>query len=90
MNQLKCSSLSPLRRERTRCGLTQLELAVRAGCSLNSVSLAERGGRLSAQLAERFASALKVPIKALAPVESRTGEPEPAVPLCGNSPTAPR
>lgn len=49
---------SPLRRLRVRSGLTQLALSIRAECSLNSISIAERGGRLSVEMAERLARAL--------------------------------
>jgi len=49
---------TPLRRLRVRAGLTQLALAIRAGCSANSISLIERGAPLSAEMAERLARAL--------------------------------
>lgn len=51
-----------LKKERRRRGLTQLQLAVRAGCSLNTVALVERGGPLSAAMAQRLANALEVPV----------------------------
>ena len=51
---------TPLRRERLRAGLSQVALAVRAGCSLSTVSLAERGGVLSADMAAQLASALSI------------------------------
>lgn len=49
---------SPLRRERLRRGWSQVALAARAGCSLNTISLAERGGFLSNAMAEKVAGAL--------------------------------
>jgi transcriptional regulator with XRE-family HTH domain len=58
---------SPLRRERLRRGLTQLTLAIRANCSLNSVSIAERGGKISEAMAQRLAAALHVPVEAICP-----------------------
>ena len=50
----------PLRELRLKRGLSQLTLAARARCSLNTVSLAERGGFLSREMAERFAIVLEV------------------------------
>jgi transcriptional regulator with XRE-family HTH domain len=58
--------MTPLRRERTRAGLSQVALAARAGCALSTVSLAERGGRLSRSMAKRLATALSVSAEALA------------------------
>jgi transcriptional regulator with XRE-family HTH domain len=50
---------TPLRRARKRAGLTQLQLSVAAGRGcLTTVSLAERGGKLSDEMAERFAAVL--------------------------------
>jgi transcriptional regulator with XRE-family HTH domain len=51
-------AVSPLRRERLRAGLSQLSLATQAGCSLSTVSLAERGAGLSTAMAERLANVL--------------------------------
>lgn len=47
-----------LRELRERCGLTQVELAVRAGCSLNTVGAAERHGVVSRQTAAKLGKAL--------------------------------
>lgn len=49
---------TPLRHFRVRAGLTQLVLAIRAGCSAGSISLIERGAPLSAEMAERLAPVL--------------------------------
>jgi len=49
---------SPLRRERVRVGLSQVALAAKAGCSIGTVSLAERGGFLTQEMARRFAAVL--------------------------------
>ncbi|SRR5216684_756601 len=73
---------NPLRRERLRQGLTQLELAVVAGCSMNSISIAERGGKISSQMAERLAGALGVPVETISalrlPPKSLPRQDEPA------------
>ncbi len=58
--------MTSLRRERLRAGLSQVALATRAGCALSTVSLAERGGRISRSMAERFAAALSVAPEVLA------------------------
>jgi transcriptional regulator with XRE-family HTH domain len=47
-----------LRLLREQACLSQVSLAALAGCSVSSVSLAERGGFLSHEIAERIASAL--------------------------------
>lgn len=47
-----------IRCARKRQGLSQLELALLADVSLNTVSLAERSGRMSPRTAERIAAAL--------------------------------
>lgn len=52
-----------IRRERLRLGMTQLELAVRAHCSLSTVSLAERAGYVSRKTARRIADVLKAPLQ---------------------------
>lgn len=65
---------SPLRRERLRRRLTQLDLAVRADCSLNTVALAERSGRVSVVMAERFAKVLGIPPEVLAARRTQEGE----------------
>lgn len=49
-----------LRALRQRHGLSQLALATRAGVCLNTVSLAERCGRLSPRVATRLAAVLGV------------------------------
>lgn len=59
---------SSLRRERLRRGWSQVALAARAGCSLNTISLAERGGFLSSAMAEKVAHAL-----GLSPADIRPG-----------------
>ena len=58
---------NPLRRERLRRGLSQVALAARAGCSVNTVSLAERGGFLTEHMAQRFAAVLSVSPDVLRP-----------------------
>ena len=47
-----------LREARRRLGLSQLELATRAGLCLNTVSLAERSGRMTEAVAARLALVL--------------------------------
>lgn len=47
-----------LKAERIKKGLTQLQLAMRAGCSQNTIAIAERGGRLSGPMAERLSAVL--------------------------------
>ena len=47
---------------RLKTGITQLELARRAPCSLNTVALVERGGPLSNEMAARFARVLGVTV----------------------------
>jgi transcriptional regulator with XRE-family HTH domain len=72
---------TPLRRERVRKGLTQLDLAVKADCSLNTVALAERSGRVSEEMATRFSRALGVPSTTIRPaapaVDSESASEEP-------------
>lgn len=58
MTIISKSPPTPLRHFRVRAGLTQLALAIRAGCSANSISLVERGAPLSAEMAERLAPVL--------------------------------
>jgi transcriptional regulator with XRE-family HTH domain len=57
----------PLRRLRLRARLSQVGLAARARCSLNTVSLAERGGFLSREMAARFAQVLGCDVADLLP-----------------------
>lgn len=52
---------SPVRALREERGLTQLQLAVKAGLSIQTISLAERAGLVSAATAARLAEALEVP-----------------------------
>ena len=54
-----------LKSHRIKKGLTQLALATRAQCSLNTVALVERGGPLSPEMAKRFAQVLDVQPEAL-------------------------
>jgi transcriptional regulator with XRE-family HTH domain len=49
-----------LRAERVRRGMSQLDLALKSGVSLGTVSLAERSGRISKSVAARFAAALGI------------------------------
>lgn len=56
---------SRLRIERKRRGLSQVALAAHARCSINTVSLAERGGFLTRAMAERFARVLGVEVQNL-------------------------
>jgi len=49
-----------VRDARERAGLTQLQLANESGVSLGTISVAERGGRLSERSAQRLAAALHV------------------------------
>ena len=69
MNSSNIAVSRALRLLRKREGLSQLALAVRAGVSLNTVSLAERSGRLTERTAELFAAALRV-----TPDEFRNGQ----------------
>lgn len=84
---------TPLRRERLRAGLSQVSLAVRAGCSLSTVSLVERGGFLSPDMAARLARALAVPADDLAAVAAalpRTSQSNPGrEPTPGAAPASP-
>ncbi len=64
---------SPLRRERLRLGISQVLLAARANCSLSTVSLAERGGFLSAAMAIKFAVVLGCELHLLRPTETVRG-----------------
>lgn len=56
-----------LRRLRKRRGLSQVALAVKAGVSLNTVSLAERSGRITERVTGLLAQALGVDPAALHP-----------------------
>jgi len=74
------SSLAPgrkpslVRQQRERKGWTQVQLAVRAGCSLSTVGAAERFGYLSRQMARRFAEVLDCrPEELLAPASDEVG-----------------
>lgn len=49
-----------VREIRQQRGYSQVELAAKAGCSLTTVSLAERLGFLTSAMAQRFAAALQV------------------------------
>jgi transcriptional regulator with XRE-family HTH domain len=71
MNSNNLAVSRALRLLRKREGLSQLALAVRAGVSLNTVSLAERSGRLTERTAERFATALGVTRDVLTPERSQ-------------------
>jgi transcriptional regulator with XRE-family HTH domain len=51
---------TPLRVARRRANLTQLELASRARCCIQTISLAERTGHLTLPSAEKLARALGV------------------------------
>ncbi len=55
----------PLKFCRITKHMTQLELATRAPCSLNTVALVERGGPLSADMAEKFARVLGITVDQL-------------------------
>jgi transcriptional regulator with XRE-family HTH domain len=63
-----------LRDLRERRQLTQVELAVRAGLSLNTVGAAERHGIVSPASAEKIARALGCGVKALL-ARMRSAEP---------------
>jgi transcriptional regulator with XRE-family HTH domain len=54
-----------IRELRKDLGISQLELAVRAETSLVTVSMAERSGRVSPDMAARFARALGVSVDQL-------------------------
>ncbi len=60
MHNMHSTIQATLRRERLRKGLSQVALASLARCSINTVSLAERGGFLSDQMAKRFANVLGI------------------------------
>lgn len=62
------TNTSPLRTARERAGLSQVALAARAGCAPSTVSLVERGARLSRRMARRFSDVLGVPLDDLRPV----------------------
>jgi transcriptional regulator with XRE-family HTH domain len=59
--------VTPLRAARTRAGLTQLQLAVKAGLHLATVAIAERGARMSPETLRKLAGALGVPSEELQP-----------------------
>jgi transcriptional regulator with XRE-family HTH domain len=61
---------SPLRAARVRAGLTQQQLAVKAGLTTGVLSLAERSGYLTKASAEKLAVALGVH-----PTVIRRGQP---------------
>jgi transcriptional regulator with XRE-family HTH domain len=48
----------PLRVARERAKLSQVALAARAGCAPSTVSIIERGSRLTRRMAKRFAAVL--------------------------------
>ncbi len=54
------STTTPLRVARERAGLTQMALAVRANCSIQTISLAERSGYLTPAAAQKLAPVLRV------------------------------
>ena len=56
-----------------RLGLSQVQLAARTGCSLTTVSVAERTGFLSDSMALRFATALNLPLGVLKPGSAPAG-----------------
>lgn len=58
---------TPLRAARERARLTQLQLAARAGCSIQTISLAERSGYLTPAAAAKLAAALGVEVSELRP-----------------------
>lgn len=67
-----------LRFLRQQRGLTQVALAVKAGVSLNTVSLVERSGRITERVANLFAQALQVEPATFRALDSseRIGAPE--------------
>jgi transcriptional regulator with XRE-family HTH domain len=65
MNPPAKDQSSPVRDARIRRELSQLMLARRAGCSLGTVSITERGAPLSRAMAARFASVLSVSAESL-------------------------
>lgn len=52
---------------RKRLGISQVELALRAGCSHVTVSLLERGATMTPEMATRLAEALGVDARELCP-----------------------
>lgn len=54
-----------LRAARLANGISQLQLAIRADCSLNTVSVIERGGRMSDTMAKKLEAALRLPTNTL-------------------------
>ncbi len=54
------STKNPLRIARDRAHLTQLQLAAQAGCSIQTISIAERTGHLTLASAEKLAKALGI------------------------------
>ncbi len=63
---------SPIAVRRRRLNLSQVDLSVRAGLSVSSVSLAERTGYLTRATAAKLARALGCPVEELLP--AREGE----------------
>jgi transcriptional regulator with XRE-family HTH domain len=62
-----------IRQERGKLGLSQLEVAVRSGLSLNTISLLERSGHCTAEVATRVAAALGLKLDDLVDGEPQTG-----------------
>jgi len=58
---------TPLLAARERLGLTQLQLAVKAGCSIQTISIAERTGHLTPTSAAKLARALECRAEELRP-----------------------
>lgn len=62
---------TPLRTARSRARLTQLQLAAKVGCSIQTISLAERTGYLTAGAAARIAAVLGIDANELRPGRER-------------------
>jgi transcriptional regulator with XRE-family HTH domain len=58
---------TPLRAAREKARLTQLQLAARAGCSIQTISIAERTGHLTEPSAAKIAAVLGVQPEDLRP-----------------------
>lgn len=62
-----------IRHERSKSGLSQLTLATRAGLCLNTISLLERSGQCTAEVARRVATALGLKFSDLVADSSAAG-----------------
>lgn len=70
MTRLKRRDCAGVRRAREAAGLTQMDLAAKAGVSVVSIVLAEKMRQATPAMAERLAAALGVPVEQLVSEEN--------------------